>query len=177
MFKQPASKKIINALLFQVGWFACVLGGDTIAVAVLALILSFHALVVIDNQREWLVIASIIMVGLVVDNGLTLLGVFSFESASVFAIPFWLLGLWALFASTLNHSLAWLQNRLWLAAILGAISGPSSYLAGSKLSSVVLAAPLSQTLLIIGVCWAILFPLMLVAMRTVAPSPQTPEVD
>lgn len=177
LFKQSGSKKILNALLFQAGWFACVLGGDAFAAAALVLILGFHALVIVENQREWLVIASIIAVGLVVDNALTLLGIFSFESVSVFAIPFWLLGLWALFAATLNHSLAWLQNRLWLAAILGALSGPSSYLAGSKLSSVELATPLAQTLLIIGLCWAVLLPLMLVAMRTVALAKQIPKVD
>lgn len=177
MFKQPASKKILNALLFQAGWFACILGGDIIACAALILILGLHALVVIENQREWLVIGLITAVGLVVDNTLTLSGIFTFESASVFAMPFWLLCIWALFAATLNHSLAWLQNRLWLAAILGAISGPSSYLAGSKLSSVVIAAPLPQSLLIIGLCWAALFPLMMVAIRTIAPAPLLPRVD
>ncbi len=37
--------------------------------------------------------------------------------------PPWILALWALFASTLNASLGWLQDRLLLAAVLGALSG------------------------------------------------------
>ncbi len=44
--QQPASlmarRRLLNAALFQLGWFACVLGGDLVAVAVTAAILFAH---------------------------------------------------------------------------------------------------------------------------------------
>ncbi|ARN76298.1 hypothetical protein BST96_04430 [Oceanicoccus sagamiensis] len=156
--KGAANKKLLNAALFQLGWFACVLGGDVVAFVVTVAILCIHELFIVNKRFEWPLITIIALTGFVVDNALTQFGVFSFQSPSLLYIPLWLLCLWVLFATTLNHSLGWLKERLWLAALLGAISGPMSYLAGSKLADVALSTPPLFSMLCISLCWAILLP-------------------
>ena len=45
--------------------------------------------------------------------------------------PYWIVALWMLFATTLNVTFRWLQPRPALAAALGAVFGPVSYIAGA----------------------------------------------
>src|SRR5690554_7704503 len=59
---------------------------------------------------------------------------------SSFIIPLWLILLWASFAATILHSMAWLLEKTWLAALLGAIAAPWSYYAGSLLKSIELTS-------------------------------------
>ncbi len=49
------------------------------------------------------------------------------------APPAFMVGLWAAFATLINVSLAWLKDRLWLAAVFGALASGPSYYAGSKI--------------------------------------------
>ncbi len=136
------------------------------AFVVTVAILCIHELFIVKKRFEWPLIAIIAVTGFIVDNALTQLGVFSFQSPSLLFIPLWLICLWVLFATTLNHSLDWLKDRLWLAALLGAISGPMSYLAGSKLADVSLSSPPLFSLLCISVCWAILLPAFYLFIRS-----------
>lgn len=156
---------LLNALCFQLGWFACVLGGSAVAVPVTAVLLLIHGKYFVSSQFEWLLIAGMATTGLLLDGLLGKLGIFTFEEQGWFLIPIWLLCLWSLFAATLCHSLAWLQHRLLLALILGAVAGPVSYLAGSKMSAVSLPQPLLVTIMVIGSVWAIVFPLSLYLAR------------
>ena len=165
LIKSLANKKLINAALFQLGWFACVLGGDVIAFVVTVAILCIHELFIVNKRYEWSLIAIIAVTGFIIDNALSLFGVFSFQSPSLLYIPLWLMCLWVLFATTLSHSLAWLKDRLWLAALLGGVSGPMSYLAGSKLADVALSSPPLFSLVTISLCWAILLPAFYLYMR------------
>ncbi len=75
--------------------------------------------------------------------------------------PIWILALWANFALTLNHSLAWLQSRPWLAAALGAIGAPLAYFfAARSWHALTLADPLATTLALLAAIWAIVTPLL-----------------
>jgi len=68
--------------------------------------------------------------------------------------------MWALFATTINHSMAWLKNRYFLALLLGAVFGPLAFIAGESLGAVVfLDRTMALTLLAAG--WAVLMPLLL----------------
>ena len=165
LIKGIANKKLFNAVLFQLGWFACVLGGDAIAFAVTVFILCVHQIFFVNKAVEWYLIASVAMTGFMVDNILSRFGIFTFQSPSMLFIPLWLACLWVLFATTLSHSLAWLKNRLWLAAVLGAFFGPVSYWVGSKIANVVLSTPPTFSLLSISVCWAILLPAFFALVR------------
>lgn len=57
----------------------------------------------------------------------------------------------AVMALTLNHSLAWLQSRLLLAALLGGVTSPLSYLAAAKLGAVQIVAESWQWFVGLGV--------------------------
>lgn len=47
--------------------------------------------------------------------------------------PYWLAGLWALFAIQLNTLLHWLRARPLVSALVGAFAGPASFRAGAAL--------------------------------------------
>ncbi len=142
---------LANILAFQVGWFACVLGGNAIGAVVAALILTAH-LYWLRQPREWRLLAAFATLGLVIDGSFVLLGGFGFDATtggeaalagagagSWGALPLWLWLLWPLFATLPLHSLTWLWQRPWLAVLGGATSGPLSYLAGARLAGVELA--------------------------------------
>ena len=166
--KALSNRKLLNGLLFQAGWFACVLGGDSIALLAVATVLLLHGLFFIEYKREWYFIIGMALAGIVLDSALTAFGIFLFAIPSLGYIPIWLACLWFIFATTFNHSLVWLQHRLPLAALLGAVSGTGSYYAGTKLAPVALADPLWLSILQISVCWAILMPLLCLLSRRVS---------
>ena len=145
---------ILNAVLFQVGWFACIFGARhpwLLAVALACLVA--HFLWVASWRAEGRLVASVTLFGCALDSFLLNLGVFDFVGDSPL-LPVWLALLWALFATTLNHSLAWSARPWWLSSLLGALAGPLSYLAGARLADVGL--PLGQwpTLLLLSAVWA-----------------------
>ncbi len=55
--------------------------------------------------------------------------------------PLWVLALWVLLGTTLDVSLRWLRGRWWLAALLGAVTGPLAYLGGARLGALQLLRP------------------------------------
>jgi hypothetical protein len=60
--------------------------------------------------------------------------------------PWWMALLWACLACTLNHSLAWLRQRGWVAVILSAISGLLSYRAAAETGALNWSQPQLVTL-------------------------------
>ncbi len=100
-------KLLLNALLFQTGWFACVFAARQpwlLAVAALALLAHFRW--VGRWAAEGRLVASVLIAGSALDSFLLQLGVFDFGSQRLL-VPLWLALLWALLATTLNHCLAW----------------------------------------------------------------------
>ena len=69
--------------------------------------------------------------------------------------------LWAGMALTLNHSLALLQSRLALAALLGGISSPLSYLAAARLGAVTIVSESWVWFVGLGLSWALALPILL----------------
>lgn len=156
---------IINVLLFQLGWFACVLGGDRVALPAALAIAVLHWLWVSRSLQQWMFIAMVGVLGFVTDSMLAKFGVFYFVDPSLGLMPFWLLCIWLLFAMTFHHSMAWLVDRPWLSAVLGAWFGPVAYLSGSQFAGVNFPEPVSQPLLILAVVWAALLPSLFWLMR------------
>ena len=151
-------KTLINLALFQLGWLACVLGGNLYAAGFTLLALSLHHWLVLDNAREWKLIAGVVLVGCLWDATLVQGGVIDYGTASIIGIPLWLVCLWMIFATTFMHSLLWLRRFPWLAALLAAAFGPASYWIGTNLTEAELATPLYLSLAIMAAGWALLFP-------------------
>lgn len=157
---------ISNIILFQIGWFACVLGGANqypvigalIAVAVIAL----HILRAASPKPEALLVLAALAIGVVFESLLTLSGLSIYPSGVLidgFA-PYWMVLMWGLFATTLNVSMRWLTAlpMLWV-GLLGAILAPLSYLGGNRLGAVEFSDT-TTALMAIALGWAVLLPLI-----------------
>jgi len=151
-------KTLINLALFQFGWLVCVLGGNAYAVAFTLIALLLHRWLVVENPREWKLIAGIVFGGCLWDVALAQSGVIRYGDDLVAGIPLWLICLWILFATTFMHSLLWLRRFPWLAAALAGVLGPASYWFGSNLTEAELRAPVLASLAIMAAGWALLFP-------------------
>ncbi|MBC9249619.1 hypothetical protein A9179_04960 [Pseudomonas alcaligenes] len=150
---------LLNALLFQLGWFACVFGAQRPWLLLIALgCLAAHFVWVTAWRAEWRLLAGVTLFGSVLDSSLQQLGVFDFAGSSPL-LPLWLAMLWALFATTLSHSLAWTARPWWLGAVLGGLSGPLSYYAGARLAGVGLPLGSGATLTLLAAVWAAVLPL------------------
>lgn len=159
--------KLLNFALFQAGWFACVLGGAH-GMPVAALAAAGTAIGVSlrwsskDRMRDVRLLMAVTLIGFCMDTLHLVFGVFALIGTPLFPhlCPLWLVALWALFGTTLRGSLTWLAGRYWLAALLGAVAGPLSYLGGAKLGAVTLHANLAFSVTTIAVGWAVVMPLL-----------------
>nr|WP_255700934.1 DUF2878 domain-containing protein [Polynucleobacter sp. IMCC 29146] len=159
-------QKIANFVLFQVGWFACIFGG-AFGYVMGAVIFSL-ALVAVSvwqapfKKAEISLFLKIGLYGLVGDTLLQHLGLLHFKSPVPwpFLSPIWMWTLWVLFATTLNQSMAWLQGKPLIAALLGSIFGPLSYIAGVEMGAATWGNQ-TQAIVLIGLIWAIGMPVFL----------------
>lgn len=151
--------KIINAVLFQAGWFLCVLGGSSLWLLGALAILLGHLAWYRSWRSEGRLMVLAFVLGSLIDGQLRIMGVLTFAEPG-FLAPLWMGLLWPLLAMTLGHCLRWTAQPLWLAAGLGAISGPLSYYAGAQLAGVGMPLGLAVTMGMLAVIWAVVFPLL-----------------
>ncbi len=157
---------IQNFLLFQVGWLACVLGGASehawIGVAAVSVIIAIHLKFAKVARPELYLIGFAIIIGGIWDGLLTYTGLLQFENGIYIdgMAPYWIIAMWALFATTLNVSMRWMKGKTMLAAAFGLIGGPLAYFAGHKLGAVEFTN-LMQTMLAIGIGWAVIMPALM----------------
>ncbi len=152
-------KLIANALLFLLGWFACVLGGDSWWLLIAGVVLAVHLLWTSSWAAEGKLLISVCLAGSALDSFLLNLGLFDFGAPRPL-IPLWLALLWLLLATTLNHCLAWTARPWWRGSLLGAIGGPLSYYAGARLAGVGLPHGTLPTLALLAALWALVMPVL-----------------
>jgi len=157
--------KLLNFFLFQLGWFALILGAawnkTYLALLIGLIIIGFHLSIISNKLNELKLILAAGLIGFVFDGFLQYFQFIIYNSA-VWAFPLtpiWIVMLWMIFAITINHSLVWLKNRKTLTIFFGAIGGPLAYLAGEKLGAITIVDPLSIVLLSLG--WATITPLLI----------------
>ena len=157
-------QKAGNGLLFNISWLAIVSSESAlIAPAVVAAHLLVHQLWIGRGNRELVFIAGVALFGLLLDQLLFAVGVFTVAGEWSLA-PLWLSCLWPVLATTLDHAFAGLQKHPALAAVLGAGGGVGSYYAGTAMSAVDFVNPVAG-LVIMGALWAVLFPVLAMAAR------------
>lgn len=166
-------KKIINLTLFQIAWFAAVLGAAKeapwLGPLVMVPVLAVHLSLTDDRQRELKLLLAAGLLGFLYDTALVNAGVFSPLQHLVprpFSPP-WMVGLWMNFAATLNVSMVWLRGRYLLAAVFGAIGGPLAYYGGAKLGATE-ALPSLNGILVLAVGWGVITPLLVWLARIFA---------
>jgi len=157
---------VFNFALFHVGWLACVVGAATdmslFGSAIAVLLIAVHLFNVANVRAELYLVSAAIIIGftwetlLLSQQWLTYAG----SSLSSSVAPYWLVIMWALFATTINVSMAWMKNRWFLAVVMGAIFGPMAFIAGEKLGAVEFLDN-QRALIALSCGWAILMPLIL----------------
>lgn len=156
----------VNFMAFQAGWFATVLGaangkpwiGPIVVLAAVALHLRNTRLPMMEAR----LLASALLFGLVADSLLLATGWIAYPNGFWLPglAPYWIICLWALFATTLNVSMRWMAGRYVLAAVFGGIGGPLSYLAGARLGAMTFTDT-TAALVALSLVWASLMPLLM----------------
>ncbi len=157
---------LLNVAAFKIGWASSVVGaaqqmpwaGPLIVLIAVAIHLGFST----KPRRELLLLATCALLGGLFDSVLTATGWVRYPSGVVIPMlaPYWIVGMWVLFATTLNVSLRWLKSRKLLAATIGAVSGPLSYLAGAQLGAIEFVDR-GPALALLALGWTVLLPLVL----------------
>ena len=157
---------ILNGVAFNLSWLVIIKSQSNLiaaAVALMHVLLHMHLLG--KGRREWVLLGTVFLLGLLLDQLLFLAGVLNLSGEPSLA-PFWLGCLWLVLATTLMHAFASLQQRLWLAGGLGALGGGASYVAGTQLSDVEFGWPVLSPLLIAAL-WLVLLPSLLILTRRI----------
>jgi len=154
-----------NFAASEAGWFACVLGAANgkpwIGPLLVLVLVSIHLRLVERPRVEVRLMLAAISMGLLADSFLVVSGLVSYPNGTWvpgFA-PYWILAMWAMFATTLNMSMKWLRGRIFLATILGAIFAPLAYLAGEELGAITFGAQV-PAIVALAVIWAVCMPLL-----------------
>ncbi len=165
--KSMSINVIINFVLYEIAWFASVLGAANnlpwLGVHVITVVLIWHFINAQNAGLEVILLMITLLIGGLFDQLLLSTGLISYESHgwSIYLVPAWILTMWAGFVTLLNVSLRWMKKR-WISAIIfGAIGGPLAYIGAAKLGAVTINhLPLSYVALSVG--WAIITPLLLI---------------
>lgn len=164
--KMTLSHVVQNFIFFQLGWLCCVIGGANpgyawVGVVAVAAIVAIHLLRAIDSRNEIILLGLSMAIGTAWDSSLMAAGIMEFNHGQLYGtiVPFWLIAMWPLFATTLNVSMKWMKGKYLLASLFGAIGGPLAYLAGNRLGAVEFSSTLNA-MLVIGAGWAVIMPLL-----------------
>ena len=170
--------KLINFITFQVGWFGCVLSAahniPWLGVMLVIAIVGLHVIWATSPAREAQLVLLAVLFGIVFDSLLVSSGWVQYTSGMVLSnmAPYWIIAMWALFATTLNSSMSWLRSKLLLASVLGVIFGPLSYMAGQRLGAIDIVDT-NKAAIALALAWSVAMPmLMYAAGRPGKPKPK-----
>jgi hypothetical protein len=162
---------VINLALFKLGWVACVFGAaagrPAIGAAVIAVAVTVHLARSENRAGEVRLLLAAGLIGLVWETLLVSGNVLDYGDGSFQQglAPYWIVGMWILFATTMNVGMRWLRRSPAVAAIAGAVGGPMSFVAGEKAGAVSFGDPVIS-LAVIAVGWALLLPLLVSLAQT-----------
>ena len=157
---------LVNFIGFQVGWFACVLGAandkELLGMIVALGVIIYHIVTQGDSFKELKLVLIALAIGLIWETWVLNLDILRYPSHpdALFWAPSWLIMMWALFATTINLSMAWLKGRWVLSVFMGAVFGPLAFIGGERLGAVVFLDS-TLSIIILSVGWGLLMPLLL----------------
>jgi len=165
--------KLMNALGFQAGWWACV-GGvrhnlEAEAIIFCLILIGIHLRVSKFPLQDIKLGIFALLIGVLVDSSLQHFSIIRFYGWALGPLsPFWDWTLWVMFALTLNASLDFLKNQSHITTpILGLVFGPLTYFAGAQLG----AAALNDSpvkIFSLAAVWMIALPLLVMAAEQVS---------
>ena len=162
--KIDSHRALFNFVWFKAFWFVAIIYQQE-AILLGLLVLYFATLSQLTTHLSHYLLFAVI--GISIDYILYQQQIFVFDKPG---FPLWLALLWLAFATTIKAFLSFLQTRLVLAALLGMCAGPISYYFAMQLNAVSFSQPLTYTLTILAIAWAVLLPLLLVLNRLLSTS-------
>lgn len=169
MITSQTARNILNFILFQIGWFACVAYPDRLGPMLVLVFLIVHFVCVSQHRfTELQFIAIGTVLGSLLDGLWFRLGVLDDGSGAVLITPLWLIAIWAIFMTTLSHSLNWISRKIWLAFLFAPFAGSFAYWSASRIGDVELPA-LAPSLIALAFGWLVVFPLLLFVRKSLYP--------
>ena len=170
------SPSVISAILFQIGWFVCVFSPPIIVLVYVVFYGVIHFLYICHQPLFWLFSLRLFFVGIAIDAFWVYSGIIQLAPADR-VVPYWLVCLWIMFALALPFGFGFIRKHNALAIGLGLFGAPLSYVAGAAgRGDAMLMSPIWQSVLCIGVSWAVvllLSNLMQHKMKLFTPSEET----
>jgi hypothetical protein len=161
---------IVSFLVFQGAWFACVLGAawgrPDLGVTIALLVCGAHLALSAGRRNDLVLACAALALGLIWDTAMLRFGVVGYAAPGPVPgwAPGWILALWLLFATLLRGPLRWLHGRTLLAALLGGVGGPLSYLGAVRLGAGSFRN-VEEAMLVLGLGWAVMTPLLIELAR------------
>ena len=156
---------IINFVCFQVGWFSAVLtaakGVPWIGVLIIGFCVSVHLYRSSQPREEIILIVLIAFLGGVFDSVFVFLDWIYYSSGQIHQnlTTYWILAMWASFATTLRSSMSWLKDYKILSVIFGFFGGPLAYYGGYKLRAIEFIN-FESAMIGLALGWAIIIPFL-----------------
>lgn len=159
----------INLVLFQVCWFACVIGAayelGWLGPLLVITTVPIQIIRLTENHRKETLFVFICGIsGFFLETAMIAGNVYTpvYQDWNQICPP-WMAALWFNFAMLVSVSLSWLKKRYILAALLGGLAGPVAYWGGEKLGAITLNANLGQGYLVLVIVWAFVLPCLIYA--------------
>ncbi|MDX2289279.1 MAG: DUF2878 domain-containing protein [Hyphomicrobiaceae bacterium] len=162
---------LINLAGFQVAWLSLAVsaaaGASHWGILVALVAMAVHLARSPSSRPEVLLAVSAVVIGAAVETALAAATAVSPAASGPWPPfpPFWLLALWAVFATLLNVTLRPLCPHIVLQVCLGCLFVPLSYYAGDALGALTLLAPVATSLGLVGLAWAFALPLLMALAR------------
>ena len=147
--------KLLQFAGYKLSWFGLILAPVFAVWPVL--LYWFWSMWRLPNKAR-LAVVLIAFCGVLMDSLLLKTKVFDFVGSD--NLPFWMWVLWGCFALVLVQVLAALLQHWWLAAIVGAVSGPLAYWGGANLGGQLVFADIQIFMLTMAPCWGLLLALI-----------------
>ncbi|MEM6708195.1 MAG: DUF2878 domain-containing protein [Pseudomonadota bacterium] len=152
-----ARDTLINAVLFQVLWFASVIVGGVHGLLWPCVVASVVLLASVwptpERMRDVLLASVLVPIGWALDTVWAVFGVLDFDGAPL--APLWIATLWFGVALSVNHSLKIFRDNALIGSLVVGAFAPFSYFGGSKLGAV--SIPALAPLGAIAIAWFVLF--------------------
>ena len=176
-------RNLLNFALFQAVWFLAVGGAASGSMwagpAACVVFLGLHLAMIPEGpgrSREFVYVLAVGLVGTLADSLLGALDATNYPtSRSAWPhpiVPPWITSLWVAFAMLPRFSLGWLRGRPGLAVVFGAIGGPLSYLAGTRIGAVAVGEAPMLTWTALSIEYALVTPLLLRFAPAPGPGPR-----
>lgn len=159
------SKRLLNGFFFYLGWFVVVLAAakdnPTFGVFITGILLGLHFLLFDQNRKDLVLLVVLSTAGFFLDSFYIWAGWLHYHSPNHWLpqfAPLWIVCLHAIFATSINHSLAWLKAFPPYAGVLGTFGIVTTYLAGARMGAIDFIAPYQWVLFYIGCIWFFYLP-------------------